>query len=1196
MLQQYLHRTTLTNWITAVSACLLLIGVSAAKSAEPIADKKETGIYFGNSTVERYAAGELHRYLSRITGRPIVLRYNCLATNKLTTTSYNPKICQSYAIEIKRATAENEARKPKTVNKAPKPKMNKPSSGFVLGTPSTYPTMADKFKGLLSDIPVQSDGYCVALSDDGKIVYITGWNSRAVLYGVYDYLQNKAGCGFFEDGENVPDSVTEQILPPFDKPFKTIINKPKFNYRCQWIWTRYYGADRGHPANWGYEQWVSHLRWLAQRRFNSVLLYPVGYTRLWGDVHRRAFPETAPYDKEVWNDVEDFWGAHYSIMAGWGRSPQETTRLMQKVLKFGREQLGLKFEYNFYLGNFEETLQRVYPQGTWIDWTNLPHHAYFGAAGRSPTLAFTDPRSKEYNQRLWKTFIKTFGTDHRYWITYREESSPDPDNPLDPDKGKLLADAVNAQRKWILEIDPKAEFFHWDWHDYRPWFGPELAKKINETKDPNKLPWEQLRKASKNYTHALSKDITMVSVASPDVFYNNPPVKFTEHFEPHKWIIGSILGYAGQDVGTGGLSMPGQKFFAEWGKYVKEDKGTLQGVIHWDEIIQVNPLIDYLIGEFAWTGKTIDLFTDANNPNQNIEWYFEHRFGRRDGKIMMKCARVRYENFPQDVPTMRLPYQYTTNGISPTEKGLTDKLTNMLKDALSIRDNQRANQCYSTQLVDLGRTVLHTVSRLHLQQARAAALKQNRAEFEIQAKAAHNALLALADILNTDRRFCLSDSIYRMTNEPGANRLLRLMMLEHASGQLFGNYALNDTAEFIKFISVPLLDTYLENLRKTMQDPNACPIENANNLIDELVVLRSCFMNLPPQPFEAIGSKRRPSDILGEWLNNETKITMPSRAANSSVKMITCTPIVFGKPTPEYFPLEDWKDDEVEALFNNMEKDGINLIVLSGGLGDKVYFPSKILHNQLDYDGYGKIFDLAEEHGMQIMLSGVLYTFHLQFEGKQWDATAELEMNKRIFTELNNLYGRRSNFWGWYIPHEAGDRTHRGDVMTLLRALPPFLKHLTPDKPVAFSPWFTSYLTVGKDATTPEEFAAEWDAILSEVEGLDICAIQDSTAPYAEIGKWFAAAYPVFKKHNVTLWDVVELFYRDTKTCYADMTEAVSFPYLIKKIKAADPYVKGLACWEYQNYLNPGSPVKGAQELNKEYRAWYRLPAKDTHR
>jgi len=323
---------------------------------------------------------------------------------------------------------------------------------------------------------------------------------------------------------------------------------------------------------------------------------------------------------------------------------------------------------------------------------------------------------------------------------------------------------------------------------------------------------------------------------------------------------------------------------------------------------------------------------------------------------------------------------------------------------------------------------------------------------------------------------------------------------------------------------------------------------------------------------------------MGCQLKSHDKKNSDSQKSNK-LKHIHCTPVVFGEPEKGYFPLENWPHEQIVKLFENMQKDGINMIILMGGFGDKVYFPSKILKNQLDYDGYGMIFDLAAKHRIDVILSGVSYTFHQQFKGQTWDPKAELEMNKQIYSELYELYGKRSNFDGWYIPQEAGDRVHRGDIMTLLRELPGFLKNLTPDKKVGFSPWFTSHLTVGPDATTPAEFAAEWEIILSQAKGIDICSIQDTTAPYDQIGQWFAAAQPVFKKHGVALWNTVELFYRDPQTGWPDMTASVDFPYLVKKMAMADPYVEGVACWEYQNYLNPNSRYDTARQLNKDYRS-----------
>lgn len=304
---------------------------------------------------------------------------------------------------------------------------------------------------------------------------------------------------------------------------------------------------------------------------------------------------------------------------------------------------------------------------------------------------------------------------------------------------------------------------------------------------------------------------------------------------------------------------------------------------------------------------------------------------------------------------------------------------------------------------------------------------------------------------------------------------------------------------------------------------------------------------------------------------------------------ITVTPLVFsGKlfrleygPQLETWALDHWSEERVEALFRDMRRDGIERVLLPLMFEDEAYYPSEVLTGGDGRDHYARLFDLAEAHGMQVLLPGVSHQFHRQFLGGDWDPQAELDVNRRLYREMHERYGGRPNFWGWYIPHEAGDRVHRGNVMLLLRELPPYLKSLTPDKPVVFSPWFTSTLTLGAEATTPEAFAREWDAMLAEIEGLDICAIQDATAPVEEIGEWFAAAAPVFKKHGVELWSVAELFPREPG---ANLTRAIPPEELFGKLRAAAPYVSGFACWEYQNFLNPASPREGVGALNRAWR------------
>jgi len=892
---KYNKKIIIMNLKSIMSIVSIMSIMSIVKAEE------KTAIRFGDSTVERYAAEELQRYLSRVSGKKFILRDSTLkvwtpdrltlpfpkawaqAVNNVQERSQNPQMSKPETDEASKKLAAEESNFP----------------AFILGTPETYPEYKNKLENLLKTVRKESDGYVIAPSADGKKLFITAYNSRGVLYGVYDFLQNSCGMGFFEDGEQVPEKINDNILPPFSSPPEKIVQEPKFDYRSQWLWSRYYGSDKGHPANWGYDEWVSHLRWMAQARFNSALIYSVGYTRIWGDVFKKAFPEVAPFDKEVFNDIDDFWGAHWSARAGWGRSPEETTRLMQKVYAFGREKLGMKFEFNFYLGDFEDTLQKAYPEGKWIDWSNVPHHAYFGAAGRQAILTFTDPKCKEFCQRFWKEFIKTFGTDHRYWISYREESAPNPDNPFDPDQGKSLADAVNAQRDWMLEIDPEAEFFHWDWHDMTLWINKEIRGQLATQKiDENLL--KKLEASTQKYVQELSNDITMVSVIPPTQ-WQKELVDLTHHYKPHQWVIGSLLGYAAQDIGVGGLQTPAENFLSLWEKWLEDDKkfgSRLRGVFHWNEIIQVAPLLDHCVANFAWTGELPQHLYDSTKKDEILDWYFEHRYKKKNAKLFREANAFAYVNFPQGIHPIRIPTWINRAEINEAEKNQRTELIRFLKKIAAVEHEEKNNNAYKAELLDFGRVALHNISRLDLQEAISIAknskgTEKDKEEFNNAAKKAINSLTALADLLATDEKFCVSATLYRMLNEPGVNKQMRMVMLEHASGLLFDNYALNDSAEFIKIVSVPLLKSYLDGLRLTADNPTKFPFENykkveyidgaavlkkesvkdvdtteeeISGLDKRLLELKNEFMELPALPFDVVKNKKQPAEVINKWL------------------------------------------------------------------------------------------------------------------------------------------------------------------------------------------------------------------------------------------------------------------------------------------------------------------------------------------
>jgi len=280
-------------------------------------------------------------------------------------------------------------------------------------------------------------------------------------------------------------------------------------------------------------------------------------------------------------------------------------------------------------------------------------------------------------------------------------------------------------------------------------------------------------------------------------------------------------------------------------------------------------------------------------------------------------------------------------------------------------------------------------------------------------------------------------------------------------------------------------------------------------------------------------------------------------------------------------------EGKLEHIFDNMKADGFNTVLLLGGWGEKTYYPSKILKEPSATDWYAIAFGMAAERGMQVVLPGVAYTYNDQFTGGTWNPKLDLEVNKKVYRELNQRYGDRANFWGWYIPHETGDRTHRGDIMVILRELPRFLKELAPDKKVAHSPWFPSRITLGEaEALTPAETAAEWDAILSQIDGIDVFLFQDSTAPLDELAEYYSAIKPVFDRHGVELWAVIELFARFQDRPGIELFESITPELLFDKMDTISPYVRRFACWEYQTHLNPDSKAPGAKELNQAYKKW----------
>ncbi|MBO5752017.1 MAG: prolyl oligopeptidase family serine peptidase [Kiritimatiellae bacterium] len=117
---------------------------------------------------------------------------------------------------------------------------------------------------------------------EGK-TFITGSNARSVLYGVYDLLERRGGCGWFWDGDRIPKKAK------IDLSGLNVREESKFAYRG----VRYFahrGLHRFQAEHWGLEDWKREIDWCLKKRLNLFMLR-IGQD----DLFQKAFPSECAY-------------------------------------------------------------------------------------------------------------------------------------------------------------------------------------------------------------------------------------------------------------------------------------------------------------------------------------------------------------------------------------------------------------------------------------------------------------------------------------------------------------------------------------------------------------------------------------------------------------------------------------------------------------------------------------------------------------------------------------------------------------------------------------------------------------------------------------------------------------------------------------------------------------------------------------
>ena len=111
----------------------------------------------------------------------------------------------------------------------------------------------------LSEAALGEDGYVIRTTEAGLV--LAGAKPYSALYAVYRVLEDHLGCGFFEEGDQVPHRETIELNDVND------VRKPRFSWRNYFANMQFaYSGMRW----WTWEEYKPWVEYLAKKRFAIV--------------------------------------------------------------------------------------------------------------------------------------------------------------------------------------------------------------------------------------------------------------------------------------------------------------------------------------------------------------------------------------------------------------------------------------------------------------------------------------------------------------------------------------------------------------------------------------------------------------------------------------------------------------------------------------------------------------------------------------------------------------------------------------------------------------------------------------------------------------------------------------------------------------------------------------------------------------
>ena len=305
-------------------------------------------------------------------------------------------------------------------------------------------------------------------------------------------------------------------------------------------------------------------------------------------------------------------------------------------------------------------------------------------------------------------------------------------------------------------------------------------------------------------------------------------------------------------------------------------------------------------------------------------------------------------------------------------------------------------------------------------------------------------------------------------------------------------------------------------------------------------------------------------------------------------------------------PHQNWGYREWDRDFAAMSAIGIRRVILIRAANAHfMTFPSKVIPAKCKALAWHKppvdlidmFLELAEKHGLQFF-AGTMHSGNgncVNWTEAQFKE--EAAFNKELIHEIQEGYGHRKAFAGWYLTHEVC-ANHPG-VIELFNEQGAFAHKVSDGKPTLISPYFAGVKV--KEATcdpdayvlSVEQHEAHWRDIFKSIKGnVDIVAFQDGHVNYDELHSYLKVTKVAAEEQGIQCWSNIESFDRDMPIRFLPIKWE---KFLWKMEEAEMAGVQEAITFEFSHFMSPNSMYPSAHGLYDRYSEYCGFPTRSSN-